>query len=1506
MAQKVCIEVEARFVDNVSGAAGAASSAFKKVETSAKAAAAAVDSVGKKKASPDLEADTSKFRQAIDDSDRKLAKFGRSRASAKLEAEDKATTVIAKVISKVKGFAGKVWSGVVTIKDYVTSGLSKVLRAVKGFAGRTYSAMVKIRDSEALSSIRKITSGAEKLVGKTWTAAVRIKDMATAPLRTIKNMLFSIKSLVLAITAGLAAKSLIVNPINLADQYSSAKIGFSTLLGETAGQQMMNDLDAFAKKTPFKTSGVISAAQKMMAMGWDSENIIGDLEVLGNAAAATGNLNQGLESIVRAMSQIKTKGRLSTEELNQLAEAGIAAKAMLAEQLGYGTGDEGIAKMTEDLEKGAIASDKAIAALMAGMQKYNGMMDSMANETVEGLWSQIQDTFEINVFRKWGQGLQDGAKKGFGTILQLLDASEDALSEFGDLLYDIGKKISNWFADKFQKAVDKILKITDSFEFKEASLGEKIAMLWKNVVADPIKKWFSDLWTDEENIEKATSFGKSLAEGLTKGILAILGITDIFAETGEGAESEGSNIAQGFAKGFVEGFDVSAITSKIVEAIGNVWNALPTWAKIVLGTYGAGKIAGGIGSFIGGVANFAGQVGTIIGHGQTVGADGTTIPATGLIGLIGKTGTYAGGGYGLMGGLSKLGYMAVGSLAGAGALGGTGTMAMYGLSGGLAAGAALGGLTAGVGTVYAGNQVYNGYQSLKAGDETSAKASFARANGTIAGIGAGALAGAKIGGTVGTLAGPVGTAVGGLIGAGVGTVVGWLAGDTIARNIEAAAYETKEMQAAIKDSDASAEEVARQFEASKYRVAKQAFGDISLSMEEIARLSQQVVFGEDLEKYDKFAAAAKQAEASLQALKTAGEQTDRWMWKAGLGVTFNEDEVSSIKASFDDYINSAKSYVENKHYEFTASAELLLNLESEEGKSILESGNAYYAQVQEKLNNLGSELNSTLEKVLKDGVISTEDTVKIKIGGVEYELNEQDAVAKLQEEIARITKQIEDAEADAALVKIDLKFGEGRMTMENFEDFLAMTQQNLDSRMSSADTALEAQIATLNLRFPKDKRNSEQYKKELQTIIDSYNLEVETITAEILGFELEIIGEAFGGPKGLGDDAVDDLNNMINHCIEEGITPAELSLDKIIELSGNPELSQEKADKIKEYLSGIFDQLDLSQFELVEVDGKVKLQLKTEVNTEEGTEEKVKETVDNQVPDVLEEKLVVKITGDKQIEAIDVLAEEFGIQDEVAASVILKLNAADTVTEQVDILASEFEIPPEVAEEVLVKVSGDKAVAPITVTAEELCPTDEVTKVVNVRVVANYLTGEGGYGGNSGGPPGGFRGGIFGGTSAMGSYARGGIIGNRIPGFSNGGIVRGGSQLIEVAEEGSPEMVIPLSSQRRGRALKLWAQAGNIMGVPGFARGGIIGGNGSSDEGIRFHTAGSDESTGSQSTEVNMGGVTVQINVTAGNNGNIVEAIREQSGEIAEVVAGILADAMGGQFENTPVRGGVA
>ena len=93
---------------------------------------------------------------------------------------------------------------------------------------------------------------------------------------------------------------------------------------------------------------------------------------------------------------------------------------------------------------------------------------------------------------------------------------------------------------------------------------------------------------------------------------------------------------------------------------------------------------------------------------------------------------------------------------------------------------------------------------------------------------------------------------------------------------------------------------------------------------------------------------------------------------------------------------------------------------------------------------------------------------------------------------------------------------------------------------------------------------------------------------------------------------------------------------------------------------------------------------------------------------------------------------------------------------------------------------------------------------------------------------------------------------------AKGSLVRG-HIVSELGEEGN-EMVIPLS-RHRSRALSLWNQAGQILGVTKHAKGGLVGG-----------TSGSGKaSSGSSQPVINVGGIT--ISVYASGNDGIVDAI---------------------------------
>lgn len=1292
------IEVEARFVDNLTGGADSASRAISDVGDSARKATVEVKKLDRADATPDVDLDTSRFTRSMDKINRLLDKFK-----------------------------------------------------------KVHTAALNLREGDTYQRLKKITETVEGLSRKSWDIALKVKNFTMAPFNAVRNALFSIQTLATTIFAGIAAKKLIINPINTADAYSGALSGFSNQLGASAGQKMMDQLDAFALKTPFKTSGVIGNAQKMLAMGWNAETLIEDMEIIGDAAAATGKLDQGLESIVRALAQIKTKGKLSTEELNQLAEAGIAAKPILAEALGYGTGDEGLAALAADLEDGAIGSEKAIEALLRGMQKYKGMMDAMANEQASGLIAQIQDAFEVSVVRRWGQGLQDGAKRGLGTVVELLDNAREGLDEFGEMLYDIGYEASNWVADRFEGMMNRVLEITDTFEFKNASLKDKVSMLWNGVIADPLKEWWEG-GGRAKTIETAGEIGGWMGEALTKGLLAVFGATD-FLKEGETDLSTGAEIAKSFSQSFRDNFDASAVTDKLVEAISNVWGALPAWGKALLIGYGGSKLA------IGGMNLISGIAGGVQGIGNFIGS------ASGMTGLLG---------FGTKAAIN----LGAGNLAGGASLGAAGLSA-------LGLGATAGGIAAIASAGKGLFDLYGSYKAIERGDKTEGGALATSGFSALGGVGLGAATGAAIGSVVPVL----GTAVGALIGAGVGGIAGWIGGDKFADKIRAAKYESEAMKEAIKDSKMSAEELANEFAKAKWENAAKHFGNIKLSMEEIASLVENIVWGDDLGNFENFATATKTAKANLQSIKTAAQSADKWMWKAGLGVKFNADDQEAMMATFDEYISAAQSYLQNKHYEFTTSAALILDLESAAGKAILEGGNSYFGGVTTELDAATRELSEAIMSALADGII---------------EAPEEEVIIAAQQKIAEIMEKIASAESAADMELIKVKFGSGNLDNESFENFMTQMTASLEERINSTDEAFTAQVTNLKLRFPD---GGEEYDAAFQALVDGYEAKVESVKAEIENVELDIISKAYADV--FGADVKEDLKNALDKMANSGEPLTSITDEQLGKWLGldNIEGQGETLANLRDWLGQIIEQLEIM------VDEEAPATMKKSTN------------------------LDWSIWSTPYIENPVILnQEDVGIDDTYEATTTWNLYG---------------------------KLGKISPVPNPTIQQYGILPSRTFTQTINIQ-------------------------GVLGETSFP-SYAQ--YRQSKLPGgYANGGFVSGGAKLVTVAEEGTPEVIIPLGSHRRARGLDLWEKAGRMLGVGGFANGGFTMGN--RDEGIRFHAAGG-VGGGAQ---VNVGGVSVTIQVDARGSENVVDAIRAQSGEIAEAVAGILADELGDQFSNTPRR----
>lgn len=163
---------------------------------------------------------------------------------------------------------------------------------------------------------------------------------------------------------------------------------FTTLLKDaTLAKDFLAELETFAANTPFELPGLLQASKKMLAFGFTAQQVIPVLTAVGDSAAALGMGQDGIDRLTIAIGQMQAKGKVSAEEMLQLAEAGVPAWQMLADAMGTS-----IPQAMKMAEKGTIDSATGIQAIISGMNsKFGGMMQEQSS-TINGMLSNIQDS----------------------------------------------------------------------------------------------------------------------------------------------------------------------------------------------------------------------------------------------------------------------------------------------------------------------------------------------------------------------------------------------------------------------------------------------------------------------------------------------------------------------------------------------------------------------------------------------------------------------------------------------------------------------------------------------------------------------------------------------------------------------------------------------------------------------------------------------------------------------------------------------------------------------------------------------------------------------------------------------------------------------------------------------------------------------------------------------------------------------------------------------------------
>jgi tape measure domain-containing protein len=207
---------------------------------------------------------------------------------------------------------------------------------------------------------------------------------------------------------------LVRGSIKFANNMDQAQIAFKYLLGDaTQATAMVNALQDFAIRSPLDTTAVMASTRKLMAMGFTAKSVIPTLQVLADTAAVftseAGDMTDMISHITLALGQMRASGKVMTQELRQLYNAGVPVFQILQEELGL-TADQ-----VRNIGKLGIDSGTAVIALLKGLQKrYAGAADEFTR-TIPGALEVIKDSvfvlFEMlsrtprNALKEWLNGV---------------------------------------------------------------------------------------------------------------------------------------------------------------------------------------------------------------------------------------------------------------------------------------------------------------------------------------------------------------------------------------------------------------------------------------------------------------------------------------------------------------------------------------------------------------------------------------------------------------------------------------------------------------------------------------------------------------------------------------------------------------------------------------------------------------------------------------------------------------------------------------------------------------------------------------------------------------------------------------------------------------------------------------------------------------------------------------------------------------------------------------------
>ena len=214
------------------------------------------------------------------------------------------------------------------------------------------------------------------------------------------------------------------------------KISFEVLTGSAQkAQKVLGDLRKFAAETPFEFPELADAGKKLIAFGFDANEVTDNLRMLGDIASGLGI---PIGELAELYGKARVQGRLFAEDVNQLTGRGIPVTQELAKQFGVADGE--VRNLVEAGKVGFPELEKAFQSLTGEGGKFFDMMAAQS-ASLGGQLSTLQDAVNT-ALTAFSVPIAETLKPDVAEIIKMMDAGGAKASVWGTEAANFAKYIS--------------------------------------------------------------------------------------------------------------------------------------------------------------------------------------------------------------------------------------------------------------------------------------------------------------------------------------------------------------------------------------------------------------------------------------------------------------------------------------------------------------------------------------------------------------------------------------------------------------------------------------------------------------------------------------------------------------------------------------------------------------------------------------------------------------------------------------------------------------------------------------------------------------------------------------------------------------------------------------------------------------------------------------------------------------------------------------------------------